>query len=101
MQLFPLPKSTLEERNTSKPDAPLKRKSFSSAITSCIRINDQRILATLLGAVSGERVVLLKLNTVRSTVVRQTQTNSTLDLPNGIRRLKAVDKLMVRNAWDT
>ena len=48
-----------------------------------------------------ERLLLLKLNTVRSTVVRQTQTNSTLDLPNGIRRLKAVDKLMVRNAWDT
>ena len=58
-------------------------------------------MATLLGAVSGERLVLLKLNTVRSTVVRQTQTNSTLGLSNGIHRLKTVDKLMVRNAWDT
>ena len=46
-------------------------------------------------------MVLLKLNTVRSTVVRQTQTNSTLGLSNGIHRLKTVDKLMVRNAWDT
>ena len=71
-------------------------------ITSTLTLTkDQWTLATLLGAVSGGRSVLLKLNTVRSTVVRQTQTNSTLDLPNGIRRLKAVDKLMVRNAWDT
>ena len=86
---------------TLTPDAQLKRKSFSSAITSCIRIKDQWTLATLLGAVSVERLVLLKLNNVRSTVVRQTQTNSTLGLSNGIHRLKTVDKLMVRNAWDT
>ena len=74
---------------------------FSSAISSCIRTKVQWTVATLLGAVSGERLVLLKLNTVRSTVVRQTQTNSTLGLSNGIHRLKTVDKLMVRNAWDT
>ena len=55
-------------------------------------------MATLLGAVSGERLVLLKLNTVRNTVVRQTQTNSTLGLSNGIHRLKTVDKLVVRES---
>ena len=66
-----------------------------------IRTKDPWSLATLLGAVSGESLVPLKLNTVRSTVVRQTQTNSTLGLLTAYVRLKAFDKLMVRNAWDT